>query len=164
MGVRINPLFITERHRISGTPPAYEIGTTAWMNIISTPNRAAAIAKLQDFKQDARVSCCRRFFSSAPAVPCPVYYTSTSDLANPFPRRADERRRTASQSIEIVNTVTILSGRSRTHTDDAYRRKLRWLITERRYMDASRKLLTALETLVLANTIVVLWGACLVPR
>lgn len=164
-GVRNNPLFnyADGTGRISGNSPTYEIGTNRVDDdYLDGQIAQAAIAKLQEFKQDgARFMLAVGFFRphlpfNAPKQYYDLYNPTT--LPNPFPATAPAGALsgTASQSSEINNY-----GHPGSHTDDAYRRTLRWAYyASVSYVDAQiGKVLDTLDTLGLAeNTIVVLWG------
>jgi arylsulfatase A-like enzyme len=170
-GVRNNPLFnyANGTGRIAGTSPAYEIGTNRVDDdYLDGQIAQAAIAKLQEFKQEGtRFMMAVGFFRphlpfNAPKAYYDLYNPNT--LPDPFPTAAPTNALsgTASQSGEINNYGHgFYPGDPGNHTDDAYRRKLRWAYyASVSYVDAQiGKVLNALDSLGMAeNTIVVLWG------
>lgn len=170
-GARNNPLFNYRNGigRTSGSSPAYEISTNATdESYLDAHTAKAAIAKLKEFKQEGtQFMMAVGFYRphlpfSAPKSYYDLY--NPSNLPPPFPTTAPTNALsgTASQSSELNNyNHGYYPGDPGTHTDDAYRRKLRWAYDACvSYSDAQvGKLLDALDTLNLAtNTIVVLWG------
>lgn len=170
-GARNNPLFnyANSVGRTSGVSPAYEIGTNLVdEDYLDGQIAKAAVAKLQEFKQDGtRFLMAVGFFRphlpfNAPKAYYDLYNPNT--LPAPFPSVAPTNALsgTASQSGELGNYGHgYYPGDPAAHTDDAYRRKLRWAYyASVSYVDAQiGKVLDALEALGLAdNTVVVLWG------
>ena len=170
-GARNNPLFnyANGTGRIAGTSPAYEIGTNRVdEDYLDGQIAQAAIAKLEEFKQDStRFMMAVGFFRphlpfNAPKAYYDLYNPDT--LPEPFPVAppANALSGTASQSGELGNYGHgFYPGDPGTHTDNVYRRKLRWAyFASVSYVDAQiGKVLDALDRLGLAeNTIVVLWG------
>jgi arylsulfatase A-like enzyme len=175
-GARNNPLFnyASGSGRTSGVSPAYEIGVDG--SGASVPDETyqdgriaeVAIEKLREFKDDQTTFCLAVGFYR-PHLPfnCPKAYYDLYDpatLPEPFPlaKPAGAETSTTNQSGELSNYGHgFYPGDPGTHTDDAYRRKLRRAyFASVSYGDAQiGKVLDALEALGLAqNTIVVLWG------
>jgi arylsulfatase A-like enzyme len=172
-GARNNPLF-NYRNGIGRTAgasgsPAYEIGTNATdEGYLDGHTAKAAIAKLQEFKQDGtRFMMAVGFYRphlpfNAPKAYFDLY--NPTNLPSPFPIVAPTNALsgTASQSGELNNyNHGYYPGDPGVHTDDNYRRRLRWAYDACvSYVDAQiGKVLDSLDTLGLAtNTIVVLWG------
>ncbi len=170
-GARIDPLFnyANGTGRTSGSSPAYEVGTNLTdEGYLDAFTAKAAIAKLQEYKQDGtRFLLAVGLFKphlpfNAPKSDYDLYDPNT--LPPPYPTTAPTNALagTASQSSELNNyNHGYYPGDPGTHTDDAYRRKLRWAYDACvSYSDAQvGKILDSLDSLGLAtNTIVVLWG------
>jgi arylsulfatase A-like enzyme len=170
-GARINSLFnyADGSGRTSGVSPAYEIGTNRVdESYLDGQMAKAAVARLQEYKQEGtRFLMTLGFFRPHLPFAAPKAYFDLYDPNNlpaPFPLVAPTNALpgTAAQSSELNNYGhSYYPGDPGTHTDDAYRRKLRWAYYACvSYIDAQvGKVLDALDQLGLAeNTIVVLWG------
>lgn len=170
-GARINPLFNygDGTGRIPVASPAYEIGTNRVDEDYLDGHLAkAAIAKLQEFKEDGtRFLMAVGFYKPHLPFNAPKSYYDLYDpeaLPSEFPATAPAgaQSNTTRQSNELDNyNHGYYPGDPGTHEDDVYRRKLRWAYYACvSYVDAQiGKLLDALDTVGLAdNTIVVLWG------
>lgn len=170
-GARNNPLFnyLNGVGRASGSSPAYEIGTNATdESYLDGHTAKAAIAKLEEFRQDGtRFMMAVGFYRPHLPFSAPKQYFdlyNPTNLPAPFPTTTpvNALSGTASQSGELNNYGHgYYPGDPGTHTDDNYRRKLRWAYDACvSYVDAQiGKVLDALDALHLAtNTVVVLWG------
>jgi arylsulfatase A-like enzyme len=170
-GARNNPLFNygNGTGRTAGASPAYEIGTNfVDENYLDGFTAKAAVAKLKEFKQEGtRFVLSVGFYKPHLPFNAPKSYFDLYDpnsLPAPFPLVAPTNALsgTASQSSELNNyNHGYYPGDPGVHTDDAYRRRMRWAYYACvSYVDAQiGKVLDALDTLGLAqNTIVVLWG------
>lgn len=170
-GARSNPLFNYANGvtRVSGTSPAYEIGTNRVdEDYLDGQIARGAVAKLQEFKQDGtRFLMAVGFFRPHLPFSAPKSYWDLYDPENlpaPFPAvpPTNALAGTTTQSSEINNyNHGYHPGDPVTHTDDNYRKKLRrGYYASVSYVDAQiGKVLDALEELGLSeNTVVVLWG------
>lgn len=170
-GARANPIFNygNGAGRTADVSPAYEIGTNLMdEGYLDGQIANAAVAKLQELKQDgSRFLLAVGFFRPHLPFNAPKTYFDLYDptrLPGPLPSAAPAGAipGTVSQSGELNNyNHGYYPGDPGTHTDDQYRRRLRWAyFASVSYVDAQiGKVLDALEALGLAkNTIVVLWG------
>jgi arylsulfatase A-like enzyme len=170
-GARINPIFnySSGTGRIAGNSPAYEVGTNRTDDdYLDGQIAKAAVERLHEFKEEGtRFMMAVGFFRphlpfNAPKTYYDLYNPDT--LPGPFPSVAPTNALsgTASQSAELGNyNHGYYPGDPGPHSDDAYRRKLRWgYYACISYVDAQiGKVLDALDNLGLAqDTIVVLWG------
>ncbi len=169
-GARCNPLFnyAGGAGRVSGSSPAYEIGTNRLdEDYLDGQIAKGAVAKLEEFKQDGtRFMMALGFFRPHLPFNAPKAYYDLYDpetLPTPFPASppTNALAGTASQSGEINSYNHSYYGDSAGHTDNNYRKKLRrGYYASVSFVDAQvGKVLDALDQLGLAqNTVVVLWG------
>ena len=164
-GARCNPIFNygDGSGRTAGVSPAYEIGTNLVdEGYLDGQIAKAAVAKLEEFKQEGTrfllaVGFLRPHLPfNAPKAYFDLYNPNTLPAPFPLTAPASALSGTAGQSGELNNyNHGYYPGDPGTppHTDDAYRRRLRWAyFASVSYVDAQiGKVLDALDSLGLAD-------------